>query len=410
MSVHLQSENFSLRQQLETLLHEARENEDKMRRFDQLERELIGAGSLTELVHLLLTQYKQAFGVEFVTLALVDREYEATRILESGLGDDHRCPGLTLLQSPVPLEELYGDTRRPRLSAFRPDQHKPLFKAARGVIASVALLPLTRHGQLIGSLHIGSANPDRYIDGFATDFLERLAGIIAICLESALAQERLKLVGLTDGLTGVQNRRYFEHRCQVEISQARRYKHPLACMFLDIDKFKRINDTHGHQTGDQILRSVATAIQSQLRAGDTVARYGGEEFVVLLPQTEKHHAREKAERIRCSIEELNLQANSGHAIKVTISIGLSMLPAGAGSEDSRNEADRMVSAADKALYQAKHSGRNRVVCDESQSPGSKRPGLWQPLLQPLTAVGSWLQQAGSGMSTGAIGVLRQVRR
>ena len=77
-------------------------------------------------------------------------------------------------------------------------------------------------------------------------------------------------MGLTDALTGVQNRRYFEHRCPVEISQARRYKHPLACMFLDIDKFKRINDTYGHQTGDDVLRGVASIIQAQLRSGDTI--------------------------------------------------------------------------------------------------------------------------------------------
>ena len=159
----LQSENFSLRQQLEALLHEARQNEDKMRRFDQLERKLIGASSLLGLVHLLLTEYRHAFG----------------------------------------------------------------------------LLPLARHVELIGSLNFGSANPDRYVHGCGTDFLERLAEVVAICIESALAQERLKLIGLADVLTGVQNRRYFEHRCHVEISQARRYKHPLACMFLDIDKFKR---------------------------------------------------------------------------------------------------------------------------------------------------------------------------
>ena len=97
MTHPLASENFSLRQQLETLLHEARRNEDKMRRFDQLERQLIGAGSLLELVSLLLSEYKQAFGVEHVTLALVDREMEATRILEGELDSDAACGGLTLL-------------------------------------------------------------------------------------------------------------------------------------------------------------------------------------------------------------------------------------------------------------------------------------------------------------------------
>ncbi len=356
----LEAENSSLRRQLETLLHEARQNEEKMRRFDQLERLLIGAGSLLELVRLLLTEYKLAFGLDVVTLALLDRDHEATRILEGGLGE--ACSGLTLMPSPAPLEAIYRESRLPFVGAFSSVDHQPLFATAPGAVASVALLPLTRQGELIGSLHFGSADPDRYRAGCATDFLERLAQIIAICLESALAQERLKLAGLTDGLTGVQNRRYFEHRCLVEVSQARRYRHPLACMFLDIDKFKRINDGHGHQSGDEVLRRVAHIIASQLRAGDTIARYGGEEFVVLLPRSELHHSRQIAERIRRSIEDAQIEALSGQLLKVTVSIGVSMLADAPASEPQAALAEALVAAADQALYQAKNGGRNRVLC------------------------------------------------
>lgn len=364
MNNRLQAENNLLRRQLEALLHEARQNEARMRRFDQLQRQLIGADSLPELIHLLLSEYKQVFGVEFVTLALVDRSYELTRVLENGLCNAAPCSGLTLLQSPAALESLYGRKRAPYLGAFDALFHQARFNAPPGAIASVALLPLMRHGELIGSLHLGSANPDRYGAGSGTDFLERLAEIIAICLESTLAQERLKLLGLTDALTGVQNRRYFDHRCLIEISQARRHKHPLACMFLDVDKFKSINDTYGHQTGDEVLMSVANFIQSQLRVGDTIARYGGEEFVVLLPQTDMYHASQIAERIRSCIAQENIYAQSGHSINLTISIGISMLPIEDPAAETRQLADRMIAAADKALYQAKHGGRNRVICGQ----------------------------------------------
>jgi two-component system, cell cycle response regulator len=407
MNSHLQSENFSLRQQLETLLNEARSNEDKMRRFDQLERRLIGADSLLELIHLLLSEYRQAFAVEFVSLALVDRDYEATRILESGSGSDTGFDGLTLLQSAVKLEALYGEMRRPCLGGFDAPHHQELFNAPLGAISSVALLPIARKGELIGSLHFGSADPDRYASDYGTDFLERLAEIIAICLESALSQERLKQIGLTDALTGIQNRRYFEHRCPVEISQARRYRHPLACMFLDIDKFKRINDTYGHPTGDEVLRIVANAIQAQLRSGDTIARYGGEEFVVLLPQSELHHARQIAERIRSSIEEKHVQAHSGHAIKVTLSIGLSMLPAKNLAGENHQLADQLVAAADKALYQAKHSGRNRVVCHVAQPSGSTRQTPWRRILHPA---GTWGRGLMRAISENAIDLLKRLRR
>lgn len=374
-----------MRRQLETLLHEARQNEEKMRRFDQLERLLIGAGSLLELVRLLLTEYKLAFGLDVVTLALLDRDHEATRILEGGLGE--ACNGLTLMPSPAPLEALYRESRLPFVGAFSVADHQPLFASPPGVIASVALLPLMRQGELIGSLHFGSTDPDRYRAGCATDFLERLAQIIAICLESALAQERLKLAGLTDGLTGVQNRRYFEHRCLVEVSQARRYRHPLACMFLDIDKFKRINDSYGHQTGDEVLRRVAHIIQSQLRAGDTIARYGGEEFVVLLPRSELHHSRQIAERIRRSIEDAQVEALSGQLIKVTLSIGVSMLPDDTASEPQSSLAEGLVAAADQALYQAKNGGRNRVVCADHA------PAVAATAMSKLRAVARRLKRA-----------------
>ena len=364
MHSDLVEENQNLRRQLETLLREARSNEDKMRRFDRLEHRLIGARSIVELVHLLLVEYRSAFDIEFVTLTLVDGDLEATRILDAGLRDDVALKGLALVQSPSALQGLYAGDYRPRLGAFEAGAHGQLFDpVSLAALGSVALLPLVRHGELIGSLHFGSRDRSRYDADSGTHFLERLAGIVAVCLESALNQERLKLAGLTDALTGVHNRRYFEHRCQVEIAQARRYRHPLACMFLDLDEFKRINDLHGHQSGDEVLKSVGQTIQGQLRAGDTIARYGGEEFVVLLPQTPAQHAREIAERIRLSIAAKPLAQLAGQALSATVSIGLAMLPTEDLSREGGELATRLVAAADKALYQAKHLGRNRVECD-----------------------------------------------
>jgi diguanylate cyclase (GGDEF)-like protein len=361
MDSHWQCENFSLRQQLEGLLHQARLNEGKMRRFDQLERQLIGARSLLELIDLLLNDYKAAFGIEFVSLALVDPEYEIARLIDIESTESGQYPHLHLLEDSSRLEKLYPHRRNSLLTAFDPAQHQSLFNAPAAAIASIALLPLIRQGELIGSLHLGSASAERYAADVGTDFLERLSGIVAICLDSALAQERLKRAGLTDSLTGVQNRRYFEHRCQVEISQAARHKQPLACLFLDIDKFKRINDKHGHQTGDAVLRSIAGIIQAQLRTSDTIARYGGEEFVTLLPQTAGHYALEIAERIRLAVANTAFRSQAGEALQVTISIGLAMLPMEPGKRDIGSLAEKLVASADKALYQAKHNGRNRVV-------------------------------------------------
>lgn len=369
----LQAENLALRQQLQGLLREARSNEDKMQRFDQLEHRLIGARSIGELIRLLLDEYKLAFGVEFVTLALLDLELETTRALEADGREDVKWSGLTLLQSPLLLQGLYGQQLLPRLGPFDAVAHGPLFNAGPAEIGSVALLPLSRHGELIGSLHFGSPDPQRYDHASGTQLLERLAALVSVCLESALNLERLKMAGLTDVLTGVHNRRYFQHRCQIEISQARRYQYPLACLFLDIDKFKNVNDSYGHPAGDEVLRTVGQVIQCQLRAGDTIARYGGEEFIVLLPRAPALHAREIAERIRSSIACKTLQAASPNAAPnaadtafgVTISIGLSMLANVDAGRDQELMAERLVAASDKALYRAKQEGRNRVVCEDT---------------------------------------------
>jgi diguanylate cyclase (GGDEF)-like protein len=198
------------------------------------------------------------------------------------------------------------------------------------------------------------------------DFLERLASILSICIENALNLERLKLAGLTDALTGVNNRRYFESRCQEEVAQARRRQLPLACMFLDIDKFKRINDEFGHQAGDEILRGVAGIIKSQLRTNDLFARYGGEEFVALLPQVSLVRAHEVAERIRARMEAHSFELPQGINLAITISIGVAMLPE--TLLDDHTEASRkLIESADSALYRAKGSGRNKVVCAPTSS-------------------------------------------
>ncbi len=367
MTQYPQSESSLLRQQLESLLQEARRNEAKMRRFDQLQRRLIGAGSLLELIRLLLTEYRLAFGVEVVRLALVDPEYEVSRLLDEAADKDPLFADLMLLQSPTLIAPYFEGSERPCLQAFDARQHTALFPSTSWILASVALLPLVRHGALIGCLCIGSVDPERYDAGCGTDFLERLAEIVAISLESAMTQERLKRMGLTDGLTGVQNRRYFEHRLLEEISQSRRHAHDLACMFLDVDKFKHVNDDHGHQAGDAILRGVANVIQTQLRAGDTIARYGGEEFVVLLPRTAPQHVYEIAERIRSTISRQTFDTPAGR-LHVSISIGVSMLPQTTEDIAYQSLGDTLVAAADRALYRAKQAGRNRVEWDDGAVP------------------------------------------
>lgn len=357
-------ENQYLRRQLQTLLAEARHNEEKMRRFDRLERRLIGTHSLSELVRILLLEYKSAFDLDAVTLALTDPEYEVARILDAENKNGDEVADLILLDSvdsAIALENMYGGATVPFLGAYDVERHRVLLGLSSGKPASVALLPLMRQGELIGSLNLGSCEAGRFAGDSGTSFLERLAAIVAICLENALNHERLKLVGLTDPLTGINNRRYFEHRCLEEVAYAHRHSMPLACLFFDVDKFKRINDTFGHRAGDEVLKRVSTLIKSHLRASDILARFGGEEFVVLLPQTAVRQARDIAERIRATIGAWAFPLLPNETVTITISIGISMLPGKTADAEVSDLAGNLIASADGALYRAKENGRNQVV-------------------------------------------------
>jgi diguanylate cyclase (GGDEF)-like protein len=353
----LQAENQRLRQQLDGLLHEARLNQDKLRRFDQLERQLIAAPTLAALIDVLLTEYRTLFQLDAVTLALVDPLGEVRALL----GEAACAPGLVVLDSEQSLQALYGDSGRPVLAAAQP-AHDFLFEDVPAERATVALLPLVQRDQFIGSLNLGSRDAQRFVPGSSTDFLARLAALAALCLHNALATERLKLAGLTDALTGVHNRRYFEARCLEEVQAAQRTKLPLVCMFMDVDRFKNLNDTLGHPAGDQVLRYVTRLIKVQLRGSDVVARYGGEEFVVLLPATPLPLGLETAERIRRIVAAQSVPVTGKTDVHVTISIGVALLQPQAGGDAAELAAD-MVQRADQAVYAAKQAGRNRVVCD-----------------------------------------------
>ncbi len=352
----LQAENRRLRTQLDGLMAEARLNQDKLRRFDQLERKAIGAASLAELVQTLLVDYPALFELDRVTLALVDARYEAARIL--GEDGPAQTGNLYFLHNELSLRQLYAAGARPLLGAPIA-AHDFLFEGQPALPGSVALLPLVHRGAFIGSLNLGSRDAARFATGSSTDFLERLAALVAVCLDSALATERLKLAGLTDGLTGVHNRRYFESRCLEEVQAARRNQQPLVCLLLDVDHFKRINDTHGHPAGDAVLRYVARLIRAQLRGSDVVARYGGEEFVMLLPATPLSAALETAERIRRVIAAQSMPVQVAEPLRISVSIGAALLP-GEGEADAAVLAAALVQRADQALYAAKQGGRNRV--------------------------------------------------
>jgi diguanylate cyclase (GGDEF)-like protein len=167
--------------------------------------------------------------------------------------------------------------------------------------------------------------------------------------------EHNRALALMDELTGLYNRRHTQQTLVRQLAQARRAQRPLAVLMLDVDHFKRVNDTYGHPTGDQVLRELALRILERLRAQDLAGRWGGEEFLVVLPDTDARGAQALAGQLILAIEGRPFLAANGKPLRLTASVGVHVLPAGEAGE--RYD---MISAADRALYLAKERGRNRV--------------------------------------------------
>ena len=359
MKPDLYQENQLLRRQLKELLAQARKNEQKLQRLQSYELRLLGSTSVHELAQRVVQGYHSFGGAEMVTLAIIDPLYETQRIVHELTTGSEDATQLIFFPNEDVLNRLFGISVAPKLGAFKARAHEALFPYGPHSPESIALLPLVRNNELIGCLSLGSARKEHFSASVRTDFLERLAVIVAMCLENCINLERLKRIGLTDPLTGVNNRRFFDQRLLEEVARAQRHALPLACLLLDIDRFKNINDAHGHQVGDRVLIKTASLMRAQLRGSDLLARYGGEEFTALLTHTDCGAALEIAERIRKTVAEHEFIIPEQDNLRVTLSIGVALLEA--PGTDIQEESTRLVACADHALYAAKNGGRNRVM-------------------------------------------------
>lgn len=361
MSQQLVTENLRLRQQLAELLTHAKQNQQILERYQAFDLQFIAANGFRELIETIFHGFAPAAGLDMVTLILNDPDQEIRRILGALHIDLSEFPQLLFVEEDARTELQQSSAYAPQLGPYAAHQHQSTFPRSDGTLASVAIVPLMRHARLIGRLNLGSKDRSRFKSGMRTDFIEHLAAIVAICIENVVNNERLKHIGLTDPLTGVSNRRYVELRLKEEIGRSRRHARPLCCMYIDIDRFKQINDRFGHQTGDLVLCDVAARIKAELRLSDAIGRFGGEEFVVLLVDAEMSAALGVAERIRRSIAGKPLILAGEEKLHVTVSIGVSVLPSENDGDSIEASAHKLLALADQALYRAKENGRNRVV-------------------------------------------------
>jgi diguanylate cyclase len=263
--------------------------------------------------------------------------------------------------SGIGKEEITGK----ELFAYFPELNTPEF--LRGVrmslnFGSPAVFPQTLHRYLFPCRVVGTPNglfehmqqhcvsaPLRQPDGE----IQNLVITVQDVTERAVSQHRLRELNIKDQLTGAYNRRYLDNRLADECKRHLRYEHPLSVIMLDIDFFKKVNDQHGHEAGDRVLAEVAGRLVGTTRKSDCLVRYGGEEFCCILPETPLESAALLAERFRSSIAQSPIVAGDTE-LQVTISLGVAELQGG-------DTPTTLLKRADDGLYEAKQSGRNRVV-------------------------------------------------
>ena len=239
-----------------------------------------------------------------------------------------------------------------------------------GPVAGYLCVPLVAQGETYGVLYVEEkpAPPGSSVEAIANqkNGLEHLAMAVAERIALAVANLKLREVlrsqSIRDPLTGLFNRRYLEESLSRELHRAGRTRRCVSLVMLDLDHFKRFNDTFGHQAGDSLLREVGAVIKSRVRGGDLACRYGGEEFALILAEADKDGAQACADKLRAAVKQLSVQFRGQSLGSVTLSAGIATFP---GHGDNPEDLIRM---ADEALYRAKKAGRDRIgMCEEQES-------------------------------------------
>ncbi len=355
----LEHEIRALHARLAGLTEQVSRNDSLLRKTQERELELLRAGSLAQLFERLIAGLRASYQLDDVELILHDPQHEIRHLLS---GDElalEQLQGVCFVDALTTVAPQLANLERPWLGPFHKADHGLLLPGV-GRAQSLALIPLRRHEQLDGVLVFSSADPLRFTQELASDFLAHLGLVAAICIENAVNRARLMRSGYTDFLTGFHNRRYLHARLREELARAQRARQSIVCLMIDLDHFKRINDQYGHLAGDAVLREVAQRIDAEMRISDTGARFGGDEFALVLSEAAITDGEKVAARVLHTVR--NQPVFIGKVAEtITLSIGLAAATPGPGMRDYKVLAERLMAEADAALYRAKSAGRNRIA-------------------------------------------------
>jgi diguanylate cyclase (GGDEF)-like protein len=340
--------------ELATILQRLRENEKIHQKFYILESRILSILNLQDFFEILLTEMGRIFIIPFVWLSVIKKSSLADLI--NPLIHSRIIIEKTQFLDKRQFDRVFANTNSPVLfsgdlsgcSVFLPGSDK--YRSG-----SMAIAPVRIDGEIVGSLNQWDPSPRRFKPDLDTSFLDQLMIKVSLCLSNVAAHEKLKYFAFHDPLTGCLNRRAFETALSREFSRAKRHFRDLSLVFMDVDKFKQINDHYGHDVGDKALAYIAETIQSLVRDEDILARYAGDEFILILPETPAPKADILIRRVRSCLNDYPLK-HKDSVIPLSVSCGISSIH----SENIERAAD-LIKIADIALYSEKARKTSAII-------------------------------------------------
>lgn len=336
---------------IKDLIERVRENDQVATRFHKVERQILSVLNFKDFFEILLTEIIETFKMPYVWLSVIQGSEVEKVMIKSSANSGFLANRINIVKESV-FNGLVGSETFPLLLNNNLKPYYQLFpKNNAYIIQSMAIAPITLDGKIVGSLNQGDNNIERFEPGIDAGLLEQLAIKVSLCLSNVTAHEKLKFLAFHDPLTELLNRRVMESVLKREFSRSKRYESILSLIFIDLDDFKIVNDTYGHDVGDEMLKYVADKLLELTRETDIVSRFAGDEFVVILPETAMSKANNLLVRIQKFFEDHPL-VHKTYKIPVSISFGA------ASTQDREiKDSEFLLKKADQKLYLVKHAAK-----------------------------------------------------